>query len=204
MMTIPSAKKLFILGGMAVVFGISGVAVALIGLTPPTSAEETVITQQEVLPELPQPATSNIVTTPVSGRPTRITIPSLGVDLAVINGYYHQQDGTWTLSKTKAQFATPSQLANNTSGTTFIYGHDTKAVFRALHSITKDAVAIVTTDNGYRFVYTFSDSVITSPLSIGEVTAASATPRLSLQTCYGATSADRQIFHLYLQRVEKL
>jgi LPXTG-site transpeptidase (sortase) family protein len=198
-----SPKKIATFGGAAVVLGIVGLLLSITTTLQPISAESEDDAPLVTVPAIPaQP--SNLVNYPVSGRPNHITIASVNIDLPVIDGLYNSKTGAWTLTKTNAQFATPSKLANNTSGTTFIYGHDTKRVFNRLHGIKVGAEVVVTTSNGYRFVYAFHDSVITTPSSVSEVTAPSAKPRLSLQTCYGPTSADRQIFHLYLVRVEKI
>jgi sortase (surface protein transpeptidase) len=164
--------------------------------------EQTPVEQPVAMP--PQSASTGVVAGPVSGSPTRISVPSVGIDVPVINGYYNQKNGGWTLTPTNAQFATPSKQPNNTAGTTYIYGHDTRIVFHPLQGIKVGAEASIVTDNGYRFVYVFKESVITTPYAVSEVTTTSTMPRLSLQTCYGPTSADRRIFHFDLVRVEKI
>src|SRR5581483_3056540 len=70
-----------------------------------------------------------------SGRPIRIVIPSLNIDLPVDEGFYNESDGSWTLSGYHAQFAMLSQLANDYSGNTFIYGHNNPYVFEHLNRI---------------------------------------------------------------------
>ena len=193
------SQRLSIFGGVMVVLGLMGLMMAYnLSLPQPISATP----QPDATPDVELPVVkSNIVTDPVKGHPNRITIKSLKINLPVIDGYYSK--GNWTLTPTNAQFATPSKLPNNTSGTTYLYGHDTVQIFHRLHDVKDGAIAILATDNGYRFIYKFHDSVITSPLAVSEVTAASKKPRLSLQTCYGPTSADRRVFHFYLDRVEK-
>ncbi len=199
-----SPRKIATFGGVTIVLGLLFLVVALSSVPQPINAQADDPEPPKVTVPSLTAKPGQVVTYPVSGHPAHITISSVNIDLPVIDGFYNNKTGGWTLTPTNAQFATPSKPANNTEGTTFIYGHDTRRVFNRLHGIKVGAIAIVTTDNGYRFIYTFRDSVITTPRSISEVTATSATPRLSLQTCYGATSADRQIFHLYLVRVEKI
>lgn len=200
-----SPRKIALFGGITMATGLVFLLVALTGIPQPTSAQAT---EPDTGPPPAVPnldlTPSKVVNYPVEGRPVHISISSVKIDLPVIDGFYNKKTGAWTLTPTNAQFATPSKLANNTSGTTFIYGHDTRRVFNRLHGIKVGDEVVITTDNGYHFIYSFHDSVITTPLSVNEVTAASTTPRLSLQTCYGPTSADRQIFHLYLVRVEKV
>lgn len=195
-----SNKVIAIIGSVATVLGLVG-AVASFSFTPqPTHAEA----NEPVAPISQPKATETNVKIEITGHPVHITAASVGIDLPVVDGIYNAKNGQWTLNPDKAQFATPSKEPNNTSGTTYIYGHDTRAVFNRLHKLVAGAEVSVTTSNGYRFVYVFKDSVITTPYAVAEVTAPSATPRLSLQTCYGPTSADRRIFHFDLARVEKL
>jgi sortase (surface protein transpeptidase) len=200
-----SRKQIAIFGCIATVLGLVGILASFSLQSQPTYAvTQQVPVEQQPVAMPPQPAPTGVVTGPVSGNPTRITIASVGIDLPVINGYYNQKTGGWTLTPTNAQFATPSKQPNNTTGTTYIYGHDTRAVFHPLQGVKTGAEATIVTDNGYRFVYAFKESVITTPYAVNEVTANSSTPRLSLQTCYGPTSADRRIFHFDLVRVEKV
>jgi LPXTG-site transpeptidase (sortase) family protein len=197
-------RSLAIFGSLTCIIGLIIVLASFVSTPTLISADQEVVESQPVpVPTVDvKPATE--VSTPVSGRAVRIQVPSVGIDLAVIDGYYDYTSHEWTLTKTKAQFATPSELPNNTSGTTFIYGHDINAVFHKLHKIAAGQQANVVTANGYRFVYTFRDSVVTSPMAINEVTAQSTKPQLSLLTCYGPTSADRRIFYFDFASVEKI
>jgi sortase (surface protein transpeptidase) len=102
----------------------------------------------------------------VSGTPDEIKILSLHMDLPVINGYYNAQNGQWTLTLNKAQYATPSVPPNNESGNTLIYGHYRTEVFAYLHLIKPGAEADVITNNGLTFKYTFQSS---QPLQGNEI-----------------------------------
>ena len=64
----------------------------------------------------PKPAASQVV----SGKPIRLQIPSVGVDLTVAEGKFNAQSKTWTLSNDKAHYAVSAPLANNSEGNTFI------------------------------------------------------------------------------------
>jgi LPXTG-site transpeptidase (sortase) family protein len=196
-----SRKKVAIIGAFATVVGLVGI-LASFSVTPqPTYAETTqpIASEVQTIESAGTP-----VATVISGRPTRISAPSVGIDLPVVDGFYNQSTGEWTLNPKQAQFATPSKLPNNENGTTYIYGHDTQAVFNRLHKLKVGAEVALSTDNGHLFIYRFTDSVITTPYAVAEVTAPSEEPRLSLQTCYGPTSADRRIFHFEFVRVEKI
>lgn len=195
-----STKKVALFGAIATVTGLAGI-VAFSWATPVTYAEAEPIVQ---VSEEPIRQIGTAVSTIISGRPVHISVPSVGINLPVVDGFYNKSTGEWTLGPKQAQFATPSKQPNNDSGTTYIYGHDTQAVFNRLHKLKIGAEVAVITENGYQFVYRFTDSVITTPYAVSEVIAPSDKPTLSLQTCYGPTSADRRIFHFDFVRVEKV
>src|SRR5579864_2158295 len=58
----------------------------------------------------------------VSGTPVHIKVPSVGIDINVIPGYYYPKTQSWTLSNNNAQYGVITAKANNKSGGTFIYG----------------------------------------------------------------------------------
>jgi LPXTG-site transpeptidase (sortase) family protein len=129
----------------------------------------------------------------VSGKPVRIQIPSLSIDLQVIDGQYNAHNKTWTLTKDKAQYATATPLANNAEGNTFIYGHNRKGVFNTLNRIKPGSTATITTDNGHVFTYKFRSAFETNPSdqSLFEYRGA---PILTVQTCSGLWYQNRQLF----------
>jgi LPXTG-site transpeptidase (sortase) family protein len=139
----------------------------------------------------------------VTGKPVRIAIPSLGLDLDVIDGTYNTRTGAWTLTKDKAQFATPSTQPNNEEGNTLIYGHYRREVFASLHTIQPGAQAIVTTDNGYQFTYTFTESETVDPSNV-DIFNYEGAPRLTVQTCTGAFFEHRQFFYFKYDGFKKL
>lgn len=130
----------------------------------------------------------------VSGKPVSISIPSLELNLPVIDGQYDQNTGKWTLTTDKAQFATPTAEPNNIGGNTLIYGHYRKGVFNTLHTIQPGAQALITTDNGYTFTYTFENSETVDP-SNTDIFLYKGAPRLTIQTCSGAFFQNRQFFY---------
>lgn len=131
----------------------------------------------------------------VSGKPVRVVIPASGIDLPVTDGYYNETDGTWTLSDDHAQFAVMSFLANNLSGSTFIYGHGTDAVFGRLGATPPavGATATVYTDNGHVLNYQFESMRNLTP---NDTSALSYTGPsiLTIQTCTGSFSEWRSMF----------
>lgn len=139
------------------------------------------------------PVKPNPKTALVTGHPIGISIPSLKINLSIIDGYYNSGNGSWTLTLDKAQFATISTEPNNVSGNTFIYGHYRPEVFAYLHLIKPGSEAIITTNNGYKFVYRFNQTYATSPQD-GSVFSYEGAPMLTVQTCSGAWFQNRQMY----------
>lgn len=155
--------------------------------TAPTVAATTITTKKEV----PKKPTFVLV----SGKPIRVVIPNSGIDLPVTDGYYNEADGSWTLSDDHAQFAMLSFLANNLSGSTFIYGHGTDAVFGRLNTAPPAVgeLAVIYTDNGHVFNYMFESMRNLTPNDTS-VLAYTGPSILTIQTCSGSFSEWRSMF----------
>lgn len=138
----------------------------------------------------------------VSGRPVRIVIADSGIDLPVDQGYYDAATSNWTLSGYHAQFAMISNLANNQAGETFIYGHNNNSVFGALrhHTPLAGAQALIYTDNGHVFAYTFQKSFSLSPNDTS-VLDYSGAPIMTIQTCTGSLNEWRTIYQYNFMKV---
>lgn len=146
--------------------------------------------------EVPEPSSTLIV-----GRPSQISIPSLGLDLPVLNGEYNQNTGNWTLSEKNTHYALPSILPNNESGNTLIYGHYNKYVFGKLHTVALGAEAIITTTDGHKFIYSYMSSESASPTDVN-VLLYEGPARLTLQTCSGSFMQNRQMHYFSFVRYE--
>lgn len=183
-----------------------GVVAGLAGIAPVLWQEFN--TQAAVAKAQNSPITTVAATPPtvspqaISGHPAHINIPSVGIDLNVIDGTYNPKDGSWTLSDNKVQFGTMTPEPNNQTGNTFIYGHATNQVFGRLPRIKAGAEVAVTTSNGYRFIYRYRDNIIVSPTDTS-ILNPTQSPTLTLQTCTGFWSENRQIFHFDFVRIEK-
>jgi sortase (surface protein transpeptidase) len=139
----------------------------------------------------------------VSGTPVKIQIPSLSMSLQVIPGYYYPASGEWTLTLDKAQYATPSIEPNNIEGNTLIYGHYRPEVFAYLHLIKPGAQAIITTKNGYQFMYTFQNSTAYDPTDTS-IFLYKGVPRLTIQTCSGSFFQHRQMYYFKYAGYKKI
>jgi LPXTG-site transpeptidase (sortase) family protein len=137
----------------------------------------------------------------VSGMPTKVQIPSLGIDLPVIPGYYDAKTGEWTLTTNKVQFATPTAQPNNIGGNTFLYGHARTNIFGSLPKIKAGAQAIVQTDNGHTFYYRLSSTRVVSPADSDSIFKYQGKPILTLQTCVGLLYQNRELLTFNLEQV---
>jgi len=175
---------------------------AAIGVNPLINAWHSAHTPRAASPFVaspaPKPAAASFV--PVQGKPVRILIPSLGIDLPVIDGVYNAKSQTWTLSNDKVQYAVMTPLANNVAGNTFLYGHNKRGVFNTLHQVQPNDEAIIMTDNGHRFSYRFAGSIETVPTD-DSLFRYQGKPILTVQTCSGIWYQNRQLFTFNLESV---
>lgn len=137
------------------------------------------------------------------GIPTRISVPSVTIDLPVEVGSYHPENGSWDLDMTSAYYADASMPINNANGTTVIYGHAQATIFETLPQIQPGAEAIVHTDTGYVFRYQFTSSKEVLPTDVSVFTA-NGPPKLVLQTCIGVYSELRGLYSFKLIAIDKL
>ena len=129
----------------------------------------------------------------ISGFPAHITIPSVDISVDIDPGYYNTKSQQWSLSLTKAEYATITPLANNGGGNTFIYGHNRWAVFYKLLKVQAGDQAIVTTTNNHTFTYQMSAERDTKPTDTSLFTY-KGPPILTLQTCSGFWYQNRSLF----------
>lgn len=136
----------------------------------------------------------------VQGIPTRVVIPSVGIDVGVATGSYDPSNASWTLDNTEAFYADISVPVNDNNGVTLIYGHARSAVFSRILQLTDGATATVYTDNGnvFRYVYQSRQDVDPTDLS---VVRSDGPPTLMLQTCSGPFDAYRTMVSFKLVSV---
>lgn len=135
-----------------------------------------------------------------SGYPVELELPRIGLILKVAPGSYDETVDAWTLSDDKAHYADITSLANNTSGNTFMYGHNTAQVFAPLYQLQPGDTAIVRTSNGLRFQYVFNGTQTVNPTAT-TVLATSETSILTLMTCEGVFDEARRIVVFDFERM---
>lgn len=147
--------------------------------------------------------TQNDSTDIISGHPVNISIPSLGINIPVVDGVYDMNTAKWTLNHATSQFATSTPEPNDATGNTFIYGHNNHLVFKALLDIQPDAEVQIATSNGRIFYYQFTDSIDITPAEVSTIVD-STLPILTVQTCVGDHYQYRRMFHFSFIKVEKV
>ena len=132
--------------------------------------------------------------------PTRIKIGSVGLDLPLEGSI--ENNGSWNISLTGADFAINTAVPNPTAGNTTLFGHDRPLLFRPIHD-TKvgDQILVYAPDGVYAYTITGNTVVEPSDISIFNQTP---TPTLTLITCNGWFSENRFVVFAKLTRVESL
>jgi len=126
--------------------------------------------------------------------PTNVAIPSLDISVSVDPGYYDTTTQTWTLSDTKAFFATISTPPNSTGGNTYIYGHNRGNIFNPVNTAELGTAAVITTSDKKSFTYTLSAVHDVSPEDSSWLVHYKGKPILTLQTCAGFWDQYRRLF----------
>jgi LPXTG-site transpeptidase (sortase) family protein len=131
---------------------------------------------------------------PAAALPTHVSVPSTGMSVGVDPGYYDASTQTWTLSDTKAYFATVTTPPNSIEGNTYIYGHNRASVFSALNKATIGADAVVTTAANKTFTYQLVSIKDAQPNDLSLLLNYQGKPILTLQTCAGLWDQYRRLF----------
>jgi LPXTG-site transpeptidase (sortase) family protein len=139
----------------------------------------------------------------ISGKPVRVVIADVGIDLPVDEGRYNPADSSWSLSGYHAQYAMMTPLANDNQGNTFIYGHNNKYVFGPLKKINQGSIAKVYTDSGKVFYYWYQSTYAVAPdnTSVLDYQGPSI---LTIQTCSGSWNEQRQMYVFTFDKVETM
>jgi LPXTG-site transpeptidase (sortase) family protein len=156
-----------------------------------------ILASAPVVVRQPQPSAAPVI----EGVPSTISVPRLGMDLTIVDGTYNATNDSWTLTDDKAQFATMTDLPNNQSGSTFIYGHNTDQVFAKLSGLSVGDIAQIKTTNGRTFNYIYNGQEIVQPSSTQILSEKPATPRLTLMTCEGILSLTRRVMFFDFKEV---
>src|SRR3989344_2547012 len=140
-------------------------------------------------------ATGNSNTDNVSqGKPVKLLLPELKLTLNIEEGNYSETTKSWNVSKTNAHWANVTALANNKSGNTLIYGHNTNNVLGSTRNLKIGDKLILVTDNNLSFEYTLTGFKEVGPQDT-EIFSYQGNPILTLVTCTGIADKKRKLMN---------
>jgi LPXTG-site transpeptidase (sortase) family protein len=138
----------------------------------------------------------------IRGKPVRLHIPRLGVDLAVADGVYHEATQTWTLSGDSAHYAVMTPQPSNLPGNTLVYGHNTRRVLAATEDIRTGDSLVIKTDNGHTLTYVYTGDNLVNPSDTEFLSQTPGTPTLTLLTCDGPLFEKRRLMSFTLAEAQ--
>jgi LPXTG-site transpeptidase (sortase) family protein len=136
----------------------------------------------------------------VQGLPAHVVIPSIGINLPVKEGAYDPTTAAWSIDHSAAYHANVSMPVNESNGTTLIYAHAQSGLFDTLSKLSVGAQAVINSDNGHTFTYTYDSMRRTDPTDTSVFTSIGP-PTLVLQTCSGDWSQYRDLYSFRLTGV---
>lgn len=156
------------------------------------AANEFAIHAEPKLAVRPRPA--------IQGQPVHLSVPSLGIELPVKTGTYSADTASWSIDHSAAFHADISLPVNESNGTTLLYAHAQSGLFDTLPKLSAGATAVVQSDSGHTFTYTYTSMTQTVPTDTS-VFQSSGPPTLILQTCAGEWSQYRDLYAFRLTGV---
>ena len=121
----------------------------------------------------------------LEGRPSRLQIPRLGIDLNVIGNNYDAAAKIWPVATAEANYAANTALINNYQNQTLIYGHNNHKVLGKTDDLQVGDSLLIRTDNGHTFEYVYRADEIIKPSDAWIFSSLSGQPGLKLLTCAG-------------------
>lgn len=140
-----------------------------------------------------------IADTKIAGAPTRIVLPSLGIDLTVVQGAYNFNSNVWSVTNLTANYAQNTAEPNNKSGKTLIYGHWTSKVFGPTKNLKPGDLAYVYTTGNHVLAYRFSYKSYIKPTDTAVLDSFKGKPGLVLMTCDGTWAQERRLMYFDLK-----
>lgn len=128
------------------------------------------------------------------GIPVRLQISDILLDVPIEPGAYDPATEDWSIGTSVAQYAKETPPANDSAGTTLLYGHNNKKVFMPLFSVKTGSLAVVTTDDGQKFTYRYESQNELLPTDTQAIKNTVA-PTLVMLTCSGENFTIRTLFH---------
>lgn len=119
------------------------------------------------------------------GTPTSLSLPRLGINLGIKNGYYNSNRQEWTIDKVN----TFSMVGSKTP---LIYGHNNNNIFGKLTDTAKDELLIVSNEEGKELLFKYESDSILKPNESGIIGEYSDNT-VYLMTCSGTFNEFRRL-----------
>lgn len=134
----------------------------------------------------------------ISGRPVRILLPRLGIDLPVAEGQYNFTSSAWSVTNRTANYARNTAENNNQRDKTLIYGHWTSYVFGSTKNLKAGDIAYIYTDNSHVLKYRYVKKEVVAPTDVAIFNEFRGKPGLVLMTCQGSWAQERRLMFFNL------
>lgn len=139
----------------------------------------------------------------VAEVPVRIVITSVGIDLPIVPAQYDRAHSTWAVVDRAVNVALETYPINDRGGVTFMYGHNNRRTLGATKELKLGDTAIVMTESGRVYNYTFVSSESVKPDNTSLFNNLDTRkPTLKLMTCQGFLSSERRIMTFTLESVQ--
>ena len=136
----------------------------------------------------------------IQGRPSRLLIPSVDIDLAIMDGSYDPVQKRWLVNGDKIHYVTNTPFANNKKGNTILYGHYYQWVLGKTDKLKRGDTLYIFTANDKVFKYKLIKSEIVQPNVTDVFKVNTEEPVISLITCEGRFAQARRL--MYFKFVE--
>lgn len=138
----------------------------------------------------------------IKGRPVRILLPSIDIDVPIVKGVYSGKQTVWTVASKTANYAENTVLPNNKRDKTLVYGHWTKSIFGKTKNLEVGDIAYVYTSNDHIFKYVYKSKVVVKPSDVEIFEKFKGKPGLVLMTCQGLWAEERRIMFFSLKEAK--
>jgi LPXTG-site transpeptidase (sortase) family protein len=140
---------------------------------------------------------------PISAQPIRIVIPTISLDLKIVDGSYNQRTKQWSVAERAVNHVPQSAPANNQAGTTILYGHNFAWVLGKTKNLVPGDKIYLYGEDGSLFEYSYRESQTVKPTDVGLFEQSSEKPEALLMTCDGQWAQVRRAMYFDLVRATK-
>jgi hypothetical protein len=149
------------------------------------------------------------VKVPITGVPSRLMMPDVGIDLPVTRGAYNTANQSWTLDSRHVFINTLTNSdaligeREDTSRSPLLYGHNSPKLLGKTKNLVPGQVLQIVTENGYVMQYSFARAIELTPQD-SWILDYTGTEDLMLMTCSGVWYEKRRVLFFDLVEVRRI